>query len=76
MLRWESEDRYYTASVTFDLFKQLVIVRTWGGKRNRIAATLTELVPEGALRARLRQIGKERKSRGYCRVEPFKAIHY
>lgn len=31
-LRWETEDRYYTATLTRNLFGDWEVIRAWGGK--------------------------------------------
>jgi hypothetical protein len=72
MLRWESskKNRYYTLMLTFNLFSELEIVRSWGGKQNRMGSTLTEIVSPDLVRNRIREIAKERRSRGYLRTKP------
>jgi len=56
-----SPTRYYTVAIQLDLFGQPVIVRSWGGRFNRLGGTQTEPFS----RERLREIGKERRAHGY-----------
>lgn len=60
---YRTSDRYYCVAVQRDLFDEPVIVRWWGGLRNRLGGTRTEPLVAG----RLRTIDRERIARGYLR---------
>ena len=66
MLRWESETRYYTATLNFDLFGQLCIVYAYGGLGSKLGRVRT--IPCADIkeaRVVLRQIFKRRKAHNY-----------
>ena len=63
---WKSEDRYYHLSLTQNLFGEWLIIRRWGGLKNRIhgsKAYYLQNLDEAILQTN--QIHKRRISRGY-----------
>ena len=60
---YQTKTRFYNIAVARDLFGQRVIVRCWGGLRNRMGGMITEPL----VRGRLREIDRERVARGYLR---------
>lgn len=64
MRLYRTDTRYYCVAVQRDLFNDPVIIRCWGGRFNNLGGMASEpLVP-----GRLRQIDRERRAHGYCRV--------
>ncbi len=63
---WKSEDRYYHLFLTQNLFGEWLIIRKWGGLKNRIHGSKTynlQNLDEAILQTS--QIHKRRISRGY-----------
>lgn len=72
LLRWESDTRYYIVHAHTDLFGQLTLRRFWGGLGSARGGQMTEIVdgPNEAaiskrLHARLIEIDRIRRRRGY-----------
>jgi predicted DNA-binding WGR domain protein len=68
--RFETDERFYCIESCYDLFGQLVVVRTWGGKFNQQGARKT--VPVNSLaeaNALIEQLSQERIKRGYRCVD-------
>ncbi|MBZ3928305.1 hypothetical protein [Xanthomonas citri] len=62
--RWETETRWYEATVFLDLFGTYTVVRSWGGKGSRRHGQLVEVADsEASAQARLTALDKERQRR-------------
>ena len=65
MLRiYVTATRYYAVGVQYDLFGEPCIVRSWGGRFNRLGGAASEPFS----RQRMRQIERERRAHGYQRI--------
>lgn len=70
VLRWETEKRYYLASLNRDLFGDWVVTRVWGGRSNRLGRISDVPVPDFLAGIDLlNQIAQQRKRRGYQQVQ-------
>lgn len=64
--RWETATRYYTATVTVDLFGALVLVKQWGGLGNGRGGEATVLlVDQVAADSALSSLARRRIRHGY-----------
>lgn len=66
--RWETDSRYYETVVTRDLLDDCILVKTWGGKFNRLGGSRTIAVGENSVERLLARIEKERARKGYVMV--------
>lgn len=65
--RWESSTRYYLVIVQRNLFGDLEVIRTWGGKRNRLGGQHTMPVASIAeASSMLADEARRRERRGYA----------
>lgn len=63
---WVTADRYYHAAIQQDLFGRLTLVKTWGGRRNKLGGREIDPIDSYyAGEAEIEKIGKVREKRGY-----------
>ncbi len=64
--RWQTEQRYYIATLEKNLFGEWEVRKYWGGRGTRLGGKQTLPVPtyeEG--KQHMQKVEKERKQRGY-----------
>ncbi len=66
--RWESSTRYYVIHVDVDLLGDLTLRRVWGGLGSPRGNQKTECLTPGQVEARVEQLAKQRRRRGYVRI--------
>jgi predicted DNA-binding WGR domain protein len=66
--RWESPTRYYVIHVDVDLLGDMTLRRVWGGIGSPRGGQKTECPTPGQVDARVEELARERRRRGYVRV--------
>lgn len=66
---WVTKDRYYHVSVNRDLFGRWSVVKSWGGRHNRLGGSDALAVEDFRdISVMLSGIEKQRKKRGYSEI--------
>jgi hypothetical protein len=73
LLRWETDKRYYAATMYQDLLGDTILARCWGGQLNNLGRMVTTPVQSTAAgKSALHAIAKERQRRRYRLVNTSK----
>ncbi len=67
--RWETKTRYYVIHVQKDLFGTTTLRRVWGGIGTLRGGQRIECMEPGQVEARIDQLTRHRRRRGYVQVQ-------
>lgn len=67
---WVTKDRYYHVSVNKDLFGRWSVVKSWGGRHNRLGSSEALAIEDlNDVNVLLSGIEKQRMKRGYYELK-------